>query len=366
MFKMEDQKYYEKYLKYKAKYLGLQKLIGGDVYKKFIVCTHPQRLQCILASLFSEKYLSSEEKKLKFYDGTIIKIYEEKNVEGQGVESKSICKNVNKHFKFMMINPSNPEDDKSKYKEFWVNESFNYKYNTLCIPLVINGENMFIYDQQNSNENIVIYLVCSNSISDSQSEPCKKICNLINSDLILKGDDRISNYYLGCSNFNKSIALINAIKNVMSTEIKQASQNLDVPLPIVIPCLNEVFYKEDGNCDGILATTATVAKKITTDMYSDECKVGSANYDLVNWSIIDKFKQKNIACSLIHIIPFIYYIGSNNCEVEKINTKLEDKQFFKQTNIRKGVEALKSFGKSIKGLFSKKPAEVQPSTQTVK
>ncbi len=357
---MEDQKYYEKYLKYKSKYLGLQKLIGGEAYKKFIVCTHPQRLQCILASLFSEKYLSSEEKKLKFYDGTIIKIYEEKNVEGQSVENKSICKNENKHFKFMMINPSDPSD-KIKYKEFWVNESFNYKYNTLCIPLVINGENMFIYDQTKSNENIVIYLVCSNSISDSQSEPCKKICTLINSDLILKGGDRISNYYLGCSNFNKSIALINAIKNVMSTEIKQASQNEeDVPLPIVIPCLNEVFYKEDGNCDGILATTATnVAKKLTTDIYSDECKDGSDNHKLVNWDIIIKFKEKKIACSLIHIIPFIYYIGSNNCEIGKINTRLDDSQFFKQTNIRKGIEALKSFGKSIKGLFSNKPAEVQ-------
>ena len=103
MFKMEDQKYYEKYLKYKSKYLGLQKLIGGEDKKVFIACTHPQRLQCILASLFSEKYLSSEEKKLKFYDGTIIKIYEEKNVEGQGVESKSICKNVNKHFKFTLL-----------------------------------------------------------------------------------------------------------------------------------------------------------------------------------------------------------------------------------------------------------------------
>ena len=56
----------------------------------------------------------------------------------------------------------------------------------------------------------------------------------------------------------------------------------------------------------------------------------------------NEFKEKKIACSLIHIIPFIYYIASTDCNIVTINTRLDDQQFFKQTNIRKGVEAIKS------------------------
>ena len=173
--------------------------------------------------------------------------------------------------------------------------------------------------------------------------------------------------------------LINIYKNYNSLDIPFLPTNIPlnyqiektakvIQTPLVIPCLDEVAYKEDGNCDGIVATAVTTSKKnpFSNNIYSDECTV--TNHKLVNWSIIDKFKEKKIACSLIHIIPFIYYIASTDCNIVTINTRLDDQQFFKQTNIRKGFEAFKGALNSLKKSFSslsssKKPAEVQPTAK---
>ena len=254
--------YYTKYLKYKSKYLKLK--YGGNNDKRlYFIATHNNRLTC-----FFTKILGEESKKFK--NCTVIR-----------------CYFVNKVLHFEMIYEG--ELDQSEAKDpskYWTITDFNNKKITMSKGLVnITGKavdmNFGDFSNFKFDGNVEIYLVRHgkgvhngaegsdkfvldrNKFFDAElvdigKNQAKKAAGELVKFLETKFKNISLNMFFGASHLKRTRQTIGTFIGILGEKILKAKLNKTI---YIVPCVHELAYSSDGNCDGSLFAGLELGKE---------------------------------------------------------------------------------------------------------
>lgn len=337
MSNTEEELYFQKYLKYKLKYLELSAIEqhGGSKLATVVV-THSHRVQCLLANLFSKTQLSATDKKKKFYPGSLIKISKE---------------GTNYYFTLLKANSSVNVDGKDVPKNktiYWTPETFNYQFGKgNPEPQVVSENNVnSLVDIKDGLPEVTIYLVVTGTVEDGvchepdvkknthEDKPLKPcgVTEAENAGTEISTDASGSTFYFGASRFQSAIETANIIKKKLnSTE------------PVwVLPCTDDIAYNDDGKCDSV-GSIFTAVKGLTGSYKVRTCEKEKTATGLckdgVNWGIFTFFDTNKYACSKFPFLQLIYYLTIVKFELNIVSEKL--KALDARTSGRKIFEAVK-------------------------
>jgi hypothetical protein len=240
---MNNTNYFEKYLKYKNKYIELKKLSGGTPNTKHMifVATHSYRLQCILNSM----RIHSNKKDIdikRFKNCAVVRVFRNGNntqvqLIFEGIYDGLIDPNDITHFE---------QTDRNKVL-FTIDNTYFLIPKNVEIYFIRHGEgihNTTPHDERDINARLLI----DAKLTKSGKQQALKAGNYLNEYLneYLNGRQIDNQYYFCASDLHRTHETIGYIKHVLNNNKKG---NGETPI-YIISCIHEIDSKSNiENCD---------------------------------------------------------------------------------------------------------------------
>jgi broad specificity phosphatase PhoE len=307
---INDNTYFEKYIKYKKRYIELKTKYtqNPDIKNVILVATHSYRLQCILNRLRIMSTNKTMNGIKRFKNCAIVRIFRSPN--------GNTC--VELFFEGLYDGPPDPTDtthfEETDTKQILFEiENKDYSIpNDVEIYLIRHGEgehNIATSEQKH----ILNDTLKDAKLTDNGNKQARTAGDKLNSYFSSRNFKPNPTYYFCASDLSRTQETIANIKYVLNNNSKGEKEN-----PIyIIPCIHEITPLErakgnatEDNCDDIKKLVPTTSIYNTTSCSIDTCKEISININGTKYTTgLDwtKYKSREI-CSSQNIIKNILAI----------------------------------------------------------